>query len=144
MKTSVGNDTYILTKHDRIQITDKTFIEYPNTGGYFLQNWITECNDITNNGKTQNFIKPTKTNSPTVYSCAMSLPLIGYSFLYFETSSNNHGNFVFVSFERTGIIQGSKKTISYIRFSILTFDFLKSMGRFRIQLLLEDSTRSTR
>ena len=37
LKVSVGNDTYNLTKYDKIQITDTTFIKYPNTGGYLLQ-----------------------------------------------------------------------------------------------------------
>ena len=64
--------------------------------------------------------------------------------MYIETSSNNHGNNVFVSFERTDIIQISNITFYYKRFSILTNNSLKSMGRFRIQLSLEDNTRSTR
>ena len=38
LKVSVGNDTYNLTKYDKIQITDTTNIKYPNTGGYLLQN----------------------------------------------------------------------------------------------------------
>ena len=61
-----------------------------------------------------------------------------------ETSSNNHGNNVFVSSERTDNIQVSNITFYYNRFSILTNDSLKSMGRFRILLLLEDNTWSTR
>ena len=73
----------------------------------------------------------------------MSLPPIGDSFMYTETSSNNHGNNVFVSFERTDFIQITKITFYYNRFSILTNDSLKSMG-FRIQLSLEDNTWSTR
>ena len=64
--------------------------------------------------------------------------------MYIETSYNNHGNNVFVSFERTDIIQISNITLYYNRFSILTNDSLKSMGRFRIQILLEDNTWSTR
>ena len=65
--------------------------------------------------------------------------------MYNETSSNNHGHErVFVSFERTDIIQISNITFYYNRFSILTNDSLKSMGRFRIQLLLEDNTWGTR
>ena len=64
--------------------------------------------------------------------------------MYIDTTSNNHGNNVFVSFERTDIIQISNITFYYNRFSILTNDSLKSMGRFRIQLLLEDNTWSTR
>ena len=65
--------------------------------------------------------------------------------MYIETSSNNHGNErIFVSWERTDIIQISNITFYYNRFSILTNDSKKSMGRFRIQLLLEDNTWSTR
>ena len=59
----------------------------------------------------QNFIKSTKINSPTGFSGATSLPQIGNSFMYIETSSNNHHNIVFVSFEGTDLIQ-----ISYIIF----------------------------
>ena len=57
LKVSVGNDTYNLTKYDKMQITDTTITKYANTGGYLLQNWITKCNDKNNNGKIQNFIK---------------------------------------------------------------------------------------
>ena len=144
LKISVGNNTYNLTKYDKIQIKDTTIIKSPNTGGYLLQNWVIKCNDKKNNGKIQNFIKSTKTNSPTGYSGATSLPPIGNSFMYIETSSNNHGNNVSVSFERTDIIQISNITFCYNRFSILTNDSIKSMGRFRIQLLLVDNTWSTR
>ena len=89
----------------KIQIKDTSIIKYPNTGGLFLQKWVTKCIDENNNGKKQNFIKSTKTNSPTGYSGATSLPPIGNSFMYIETSSNSHGKNVFVSFERTDIIQ---------------------------------------
>ena len=144
LKVSVGNDTYNLTKYDRLQITDTTEIKYPNTGGYLLQNWNIKCNDKNNNGKIQNFIKSTKTNSPTGSSGATSLSPIGNAFMYIETSGNNSGNEnVFVSWERTDIIQITNITFYYNRFSILTNDSLKSMGRFRIQLLLEDKTWNT-
>ena len=64
--------------------------------------------------------------------------------MYIETSSGNHGyERVFVSFERTDIIQISNITFYYNIFSILTNDNLKSMGRFRIQSLLEDNLWST-
>ena len=64
--------------------------------------------------------------------------------MYIETSSSNHGhNRVFVSWERTDIIKITNITVYYNRFSILTHNNLKAMGRFRIQLLLEDSTCST-
>ena len=108
LKVSLGNDTYHLTKYDKIQITDTTIFIYPNTGGYLLQNWVIKCNN--NNGKIQNFIKSTKTNSPTGFSGATSLPPIGNSFVYIETSSNNYDKNVFVSFERTDIIQISNIT----------------------------------
>ena len=64
--------------------------------------------------------------------------------MYIETSSNNHGNKVFVTFEQTDIFQNSNITFYYNRFSILTIDSLKATGRFKIQLLLEDDTWSTR
>ena len=79
-------------------------------------------------------IKSTKTNSPTGYFGATSLSAIGDSFMYIETSSNNHGSDnSFVSFERTDIIQISNITFYYNRFSILNSEAKKSMGRFRIQ-----------
>ena len=90
------------------------------------------------------FLKSTETNSPTSNSGATSLPSIGNSFMYIETSSNNHSHErVFVSFERTDIVQISNISFYYNRFSILTDNSKKSMGRFRIQLLLEDNTWST-
>ena len=144
LKVSVGNVTYNLTKNNKLLITDTTNIKYPNTGNYLLQNWVVTCNDKNYNGKMQNFIKSTKTNSPTNFSGATSLPPIGISLMYIETSSNNHGNNVFVSFERTDIIQISNITFYYNRFSILTNNSLKSVDRFRIQFLLEDKTWSTR
>ena len=65
--------------------------------------------------------------------------------MYIETSSNNRGHErVFVSFERTNIFQISNITFFYNRYSVLTNNSKKSMDRFRIQLLLEDNTRSTR
>ena len=145
LKVSVGNDTYNLTKNNKIQITDTTEIKYPNIGSDLLQKWNIKCNNKNNVSKVGDFIKSTKTNSPTGHSGATSLPPIGNSFMYIETSSNNHGHErVFVSFERTDIIQISNITFYYNRFSILTNDSLKSMGRFRIQLLLEHNTWSTR
>ena len=62
-----------------------------------------------------------------------------------ETSQINSGSDnIFVSFERTDIIQITNITFYYNRFSILANDPLKSKGRFRIQLLLADNTWSTR
>ena len=145
LKVSVGNDTYNLTKYNKIQLTDTTIIKTGNSGGYLLPSWRIFCNDINNNGKISNFIRSTKTNSPTGDSGATNSPPIGNAFMYIETSSNNHGHErVFVSWERTDIIQITNITFYYNRFSTLPNDSLKSMGRFRIQLLLEDNTWSTR
>ena len=114
------------------------------TGGYLLPFLKIICNDKNINGKIQNFIKSTKTNSPTSDSGATSLPPIGSAFMYIETSSSNHGhNRVFVSWERTDFIQITNSSFYYNRFSILTIKNLKAMGRFRIHLLLEDITCST-
>ena len=49
----------------------------------------------------------------------------------------------FCSFERTDIIQITNITFYYNRFSIFTSESHKSMGRFRIQSILEDNTWST-
>ena len=63
--------------------------------------------------------------------------------MYIETSYNNHGKTVFLSFERTDVIQTSNITLYYNRFLVLTDDSFKSMGRCKNQLLLEDNTWST-
>ena len=139
LKVSVGNDIYNLTKYNKIQLTDTTIIKYPNNGGYLLQNWVIKCNDKKANGKIQNFIRSTRTNSPTGDSGAMSLPPIGDSFMYMETSSNNNCNKVFVSFERKDIIQITNISFYYYRYSSSNQN-LRAMGRFRIQLLLNDNT----
>ena len=145
LKVSVGNDTYNLTKYNKIQVLDTTEIKYPNIGSNLLQKWNIKCNNKNNVSKVGDFKKSTKTNSPTGHSGATNLPPFGNSFMYIETSSNNHGHGrVFVSWERTDIIQISNITFYYNSFSILTNNSKKSMGRFRIQLLLEDNTWSTR
>ena len=57
LKVSVRSDTNNLTKYDKIQFTDTTFIKNPNRGGYLIQHWVMKCNGKTNNGKIQNFMK---------------------------------------------------------------------------------------
>ena len=138
LKVSVGNDIYNLTKYNKIQLTDITVMKAGNSGGY-LPYWKFLCNDKNNSGKITNFIKSTKSSSPTGSSGATSLAPIGNAFMFIETSSNNHGNNVFVSFERTDIIQITNITFYYNRFSS-SDNNLRGMGRFRIQLLLEDDT----
>ena len=81
LKVSIRDDVYILTNWDRIQITDTTIIKYPNQGGYLLQQWNIKCKNWKNNGKTQNFIKSTKTNSPMGNSGGTCLPPTVDSFM---------------------------------------------------------------
>ena len=72
------------------------------------------------------------------------MPPIGSAFMYIESSSVNHGHEkFFVSWERTDIIQITTITFYYNRFFLFN-NSLKSMGRFRIQLLLANNTWSTR
>ena len=59
--------------------------------------------------------------------------------MYVETSGGNNANNIFCSFERRDIIQITNKTFYYNRLSILTIDSLKSMGRFRNQLLYNNT-----
>ena len=127
LEVSVGNDRYNLTKYDKIQITDNTIIETGYSGSGVLPNWNIICNDKNGNGKLSKFIKSRKTNSPTEDSGAISLPPIGNSFMYIETSSNNHRASVFVSLEWTDI-QITNTTFYYKRFSYLTNDNLKSIN----------------
>ena len=142
LKVAVGNDTYNLTKYDKIQLTDTTIIKYPNNGGYLLQNWNIICNDKNDNGKIQHFVRSTKSNSPTGDSGSSSLPPIRNAFMFIETSSNNYGDNVFASWKRTDIIQITKISFYYNRYSSSDQN-LRSMGRFRIQLFLEDNIWTT-
>ena len=143
LKVSIGSDSYNLTKYNKIQLSDITVIKAGNSGGYLLQNWNIKCNDRNGNGKIANFIKSTKTNSPSSNSGPEGLPPVGNAFMYIESSGANNGDNVFISFERTDIIQITNITFYYNRYSILTNDNLKNMGRFRIQLLLDDNTWDT-
>ena len=67
-----------------------------NTGGYLLPYRKIICNDKNDNGKIQNFIKSTKTNSPTGDTGASSPPPIGNAFMHIETSSGNQEIMLFV------------------------------------------------
>ena len=93
IKVSVGNDTYTLNKYNKIQLTGTTINKTGNTGVGVLTSWRIVCFDKNNNDKQSNFIKSTKTDSPTgdSDSGATFLPPIGNSFLNTETSSNNNG-----------------------------------------------------
>ena len=144
LKVSVGNEIYNLTIFDKMQIIDTTEIKYPYSGGYLLQNWVTKGNDKNIAGKIQNFIRSTKTHSPTGNSGATSLPPIHDSFMYIETSGyNSNGVNIFFSWERTDIIRISNITFYYNRFSSSDAN-LRAIGRLQIQLLLQDNTWSTK
>ena len=140
LKVSVGDTIYNLSKYNKTQLLDITEIRYANIGIALLPKWNIKNLHKNNGAKLGNFLKSTITNSATSLTGATSLPPIGNSFMYIETSNNNHGDEkVFVSWERTDIIQISNISFYYNRFS----DHNPSMGRFRIQLLLEDNTWST-
>ena len=139
LKVSVGNDIYNLTKYNKYYLTDKTVMITPNSGGYLLQKWIIECKDKNNNGKISNFIKSTRTQSPTGDSGATTLPPIGRGFMYFETSGNNSGSNTYIKLIRTDIIQISNISFYYNRYSATDPD-LRAMGRVSIDILLDDNT----
>ena len=88
--------------------------------------------------------KKLKTNSATGHSRATILPPIGDSFMYIETISINHGNGVFVSFERSENFRIGNISFYCNRYLVLTNNSLKAMGRFGIQLLIANNTWSTR
>ena len=67
------------------------------------------------------------------------LPPIGSAFLYIESSGNNNGDYTFVRLIRTDIFQITNITFYYNKLST-SDESLKAMGRFRIQLLLDDNT----
>ena len=131
-----------MTKYNKIRLIDATDFRSGNAGDAAIQGWKIFCNDRNNNGKISNFIKTTRSCSPSSQSGPTSLPPIGKCFMYIDTSCVNRGNNVFLSWERTAIIKITNITFLYNRYSILTNDSLKSMGRFRIQMLMDDNTWS--
>ena len=140
LKISVGNDIYNLQIYNKILLTDITIIKYPNRG--VLPSWRIFCNDRNNIGKIQNFIRSTKTNSPTANSGSTVIPPNVYSFMCIESSGNNFGENVFCSWERIDLIQISNITSYYNRFSIQ--GDLRAMGRFRNQLSTKDNVWLTK
>ena len=132
-----NNTAYNLQIDNKTQIIDITKLIFPNSGTDLLQNWKIICNNRLGEGLPSDFVKPTKTISPTGSSGAMSLPPIGTCFMYIETSANNHNSTndnVFVSFERTDIIHISNITFYYNRFSTSIAD-KRNMVKLEIQLL---------
>ena len=137
LQVHVQNVPYNLQIYNKTQIIDTTKLIYPNSGNDLLQNWKIICNIRHGEGKPDDFIKSTKTKSPTGQSGATSLPSKGNCFMYIETSGSNYGRSsddVFVSFERTDIVHMSNITFYHNRFSTSIPD-KKNMGRIDIQLL---------
>ena len=129
LKVSVGIDIYNLSKYKKLSITDITEIKFPNIGPELLQKGNIYCNNKIDHPRINYFIRSTGTNSPTVESGAASLSPIGNMFMCIETSGNNSGNDkIFVSWQRTDIIQITKITFYYKRFSVLTHPQLKNLG----------------
>ena len=113
-EVSVGSDVYGLLNMVNYKLQKKQYSNILSVEDIF-QNLVIKCNDK-NNGKLRNFTKSTETKSPTGYSGTTGLPPIGDSFMYVETSSNNHGN-VFIRFEGADFIQYSNITFYYRIFS---------------------------
>ena len=124
MKVPFRNDKYNLAKYDKIQISETTIMKSTNTGVYLLQNWLKKCNDKKQNVKIQNFVISTKQTTQRAYQEQLLHPksVMGDAFMFVETSSNIHGNIVFVSWERVDIIQITNISFYCNRFSILTND----------------------
>ena len=137
LKVSVGSDSYHLTEYEKNYKTDLTEMRAPNSGLYLLQKWRIVCKDKNNNAKINNFIKSTKTQSPTDDSGATGLPPIGSSFMYLESSEKNNGDNTYVRLIGTDIIQITNISFYYNRFSI-SDEILRAMPRFKIQILLEN------
>ena len=144
-KVSVGNDVYNLSEYDRIQFTDKTVNKYPNSGGELSKQRDLKRIDKIDNVKTQNFIKSTKIIKSTGNSGTTNLPPIGNSFKYIKIRSGISGSEnVLCSSKWTDKVYINNIIYYYNNFSILKNDSLKSLGRIRIQLLMNNDTSSTR
>ena len=65
LQVRVDNISYNLQMYNKSPIIDTTKMIFPNTGNEILQNWKIICNKKYNEGKPSDFIKSTKTNSPT-------------------------------------------------------------------------------
>ena len=137
LQVHTNNTAYNLQIYNKTQIIDTTKMVFPNTGIDLLQNWKIICYNKLGEGLPSDFIKSTKTNSPTGSSGATNLTPIGTCFMYIETNANNHNSSndnVLVSFERTDNIRNSNITFYYNRYSISTAN-KRNMAKLEIQLL---------
>ena len=73
----------------------------PSSENDLLQKWKNINSNRNSDMKVGNFLKSTRTSSSTADSGASSLPPIGNSFMFTESSSNNNGNNTYVTWERT-------------------------------------------
>ena len=140
-QVSINNKTYNLQIYNKTQIIDTTRLIFPNTGTDLLQKWKIICNNRFNEVLPSDFIKSTKTTSPTHQTGASVIAPVGASYMYIKTSSNNHNivnDSVLVSFERTDIINIRNITFYYNRFSTSIPD-KRNMGKFEVQLLRGNS-----
>ena len=145
LKVQINNNFYNLQIHNKIQITDVTKILFPNTGHDLLPKWRIVCNNRFNSSIPTDFIKSTITNTPTGQAGATVIPPIGNAFMYIETSGNNHNDVqdnVFVSIERTDIINISNISFYYNRFSI-SQALKRNMGKFEISILIANKVWNT-
>ena len=119
------------------EIDKYTIVRFNQTLTNYLK--ISVGNDIYHLTKYNKCIKSTRMRSPTGDSGADTLPPIGRAFMYIETSGNNNGDYTYVGLIRTDIIQISNISFYYNRFSS-SDESLRAMGRFRIDLLLDNNT----
>ena len=90
---------------------DETFIETGNAGPFLKPFSRKESIDKGNEGKK--LVRATKTISPTRNTGAMISPPIEDAVMYIETNDKPFGGNVFISHEKTDIIQFSNITFFY-------------------------------
>ena len=65
-KVSIGNDTYNLTKYNKIHLTDITELRYPDIGADLLQKWNIKSNNRINQSRISDFIKINKNKQSNI------------------------------------------------------------------------------
>ena len=81
MKISVLSDVFDLTKNVGNQIIDTPIIKTGKAGPFLLTLWKVEYNQGVVAGKSSNFIRATKSTSPTPISGSSTIPPIAISFI---------------------------------------------------------------
>ena len=92
LQVRIINTAYNLQIYNKTQTKDTTKLIFSNTGNDLVQNWKIICNNRLGEGRPSDFIKSTKSSSPTGVSGSTSIPLIGNCFMYIETSGNNNNS----------------------------------------------------